>query len=60
MCSSDLTGEEALAVTGRGLSTDIIAASIEAYLIALNKLDGPALGDVSSASVRRTAMHNLT
>ena len=54
------TGEEALAVTGRGLSTDIIAASIEAYLIALNKLDGPALGDVSSASVRRTAMHNLT
>ena len=30
------------------------------YLIALNKLDGPALGDVSSASVRRTAMHNLT
>ena len=53
-------GDEPLVVTGRGLSTDIIAASIEAYLVALNKLDGPIASDVGAASVRRTAMHRLS
>ena len=47
--SSD-TGPGALVVSGHGLSTNIIEASIEAYLVAVNKLHG-AEGASSSAFV---------
>jgi 2-isopropylmalate synthase len=47
--SSDV-GPGALVVSGHGLSTNIIEASIEAYLVAVNKLHG-AGGASSSAFV---------
>jgi 2-isopropylmalate synthase len=47
--SSDV-GPGALVVSGHGLSTNIIEASIEAYLVAVNKLHGAA-GASSSAFV---------
>jgi 2-isopropylmalate synthase len=47
--SSDV-GPGALVVSGHGLSTNIIEASIEAYLVAVNKLHG-ASGAASSAFV---------
>jgi len=47
--SSDV-GPGALIVSGHGLSTNIIEASIEAYLVAVNKLHGAA-GASSSAYV---------
>ena len=47
--SSDV-GPGALIVSGHGLSTNIIEASIEAYLVAVNKLHG-ATGPASSAFV---------
>jgi 2-isopropylmalate synthase len=47
--SSD-EGPGALVVSGHGLSTNIIEASIEAYLVAVNKLHG-AQGQSSSAFV---------
>ena len=47
--SSD-EGPGALVVSGHGLSTNIIEASIEAYLVAVNKLHG-AQGAASSAFV---------
>ena len=47
--SSDV-GPGALIVSGHGLSTNIIEASIEAYLVAVNKLHGAA-GASSSAFV---------
>jgi 2-isopropylmalate synthase len=47
--SSD-EGPGALVVSGHGLSTNIIEASIEAYLVAVNKLHG-AGGASSSAFV---------
>ncbi|HEY8239753.1 MAG TPA: 2-isopropylmalate synthase [Candidatus Limnocylindrales bacterium] len=47
--SSD-EGPGALIVSGHGLSTNIIEASIEAYLVAVNKLHG-AQGQASSAFV---------
>ena len=47
--SSDV-GPGALVVSGHGLSTNIIEASIEAYLVAVNKLHGAA-GAASSAFV---------
>jgi 2-isopropylmalate synthase len=47
--SSDV-GPGALIVSGHGLSTNIIEASIEAYLVAVNKLHG-AQGSASSAFV---------
>jgi 2-isopropylmalate synthase len=47
--SSDV-GPGALIVSGHGLSTNIIEASIEAYLVAVNKLHG-ASGSAASAFV---------
>ncbi len=44
-------GPGALIVTGHGLSTNIIEASLEAYLVAVNKLHGAEIGSVSSAFV---------
>ena len=53
--SSDV-GPGVLVVSGHGLSTDIIEASIEAYLVAANKLHGAEINGVSVAFVaRRTA-----
>jgi 2-isopropylmalate synthase len=43
-------GPGALVVSGHGLSTNIIEASIEAYLVAVNKLHGSS-GASSSAFV---------
>ena len=49
-------GPGALVVSGHGLSTNIIEASIEAYLVALNKLHGAEIGPASPAFVvQRTA-----
>ncbi len=48
--SSDV-GPGALIVTGHGLSTNIIEASIEAYLVAVNKLHGAEINGVSVAFV---------
>ena len=45
------TGPGALTVTGHGLSTNIIEASLEAYLVATNKLHGAEIGPVSPAFV---------
>ncbi len=44
--SSDV-GPGALVVSGHGLSTNIIEASIEAYLVAVNKLHGAGIGSAS-------------
>ncbi len=49
------TGTGAFTVTGHGLSTNIIEASLEAYLVAVNKLHGAEIGSVSSAFVARTS-----
>jgi 2-isopropylmalate synthase len=46
--SSD-DGAGALVVSGHGLSTNIIEASLEAYLVALNKLHGAGIGPASPA-----------
>jgi 2-isopropylmalate synthase len=46
--SSD-EGAGALVVSGHGLSTNIIEASIEAYLVAVNKLHGASIGPASPA-----------
>ena len=46
--SSD-EGPGALVVTGHGLSTNIIEASLEAYLVAVNKLHGAEINGVSVA-----------
>jgi len=48
--SSDV-GPGALVVSGHGLSTNIIEASIQAYLVALNKLHGAGIGSASPAFV---------
>ena len=48
--SSD-EGPGALIVTGHGLSTNIIEASLEAYLVAVNKLHGAEINGVSVAFV---------
>jgi 2-isopropylmalate synthase len=48
-------GPGALVVSGHGLSTNIIEASIEAYLVAVNKLHGAGIGSASPAySAART------
>ena len=44
--SSDV-GAGALVVSGHGLSTNIIEASLEAYLVAVNKLHGASVGPAS-------------
>ena len=46
--SSD-EGPGALVVSGHGLSTNIIEASLEAYLVAVNKLHGAEINCVDSA-----------
>src|SRR3954449_5665980 len=48
--SSD-EGPGALIVTGHGLSTNIIEASLEAYVVAVNKLHGAEINGVSVAFV---------
>ena len=48
--SSD-DGPGALVVSGHGLSTNIIEASIQAYLVAVNKLHGAGIGAASPAFV---------
>jgi 2-isopropylmalate synthase len=53
--SSD-EGAGALIVTGHGLSTNIIEASLEAYLVAANKLHGAEINGIEVAFVgKRTA-----
>jgi 2-isopropylmalate synthase len=53
--SSD-EGAGALVVTGHGLSTNIIEASLDAYLVAANKLHGAEINGIEVAFVgRRTA-----
>jgi 2-isopropylmalate synthase len=44
-------GPGALTVSGHGLSTNIIEASLEAYLVAMNKLHGAEIGLVAGAFV---------
>ena len=44
-------GPGALVVTGHGLSTNIIEASLEAYLVAINKLHGAEIDGVAAAFV---------
>ncbi len=50
--SSD-EGPGALVVSGHGLSTNIIEASLEAYLVAVNKLHGAEINGVSVAFASR-------
>ena len=52
--SSD-EGPGALVVTGHGLSTNIIEASLEAYIVAVNKLHGAEINGVSVGVRRRRA-----
>ena len=53
-------GSGAFTVTGHGLSTNIIEASLEAYLVAINKLHGAEIGgSVGSAFVARTSAEEL-
>jgi len=56
--SSD-EGPGALAVSGHGLSTNIIEASLQAYLVALNKLHGAEIGLVAGAFVGPEAADKL-
>jgi len=53
------TGPGALAVSGHGLSTDIIEASLEAYLVAVNKLHGAEIGPASPAFVAQRTPEEL-
>jgi 2-isopropylmalate synthase len=52
-------GPGALVVSGHGLSTNIIEASLEAYLVAINKLHGAEIGSVGSAFAGRAAAEDL-
>lgn len=52
-------GPGALVVTGHGLSTNIIEASLEAYLVALNKLHGASIGSASAAFVSPRTVEEL-
>jgi len=56
--SSD-EGPGALVVTGHGLSTNIIEASLEAYLVATNKLHGAEINGVEVAFVGRRVVEEL-
>jgi 2-isopropylmalate synthase len=56
--SSD-EGPGALVVTGHGLSTNIIEASLEAYLVAANKLHGAEINGVEVAFVGRREAEEL-
>jgi len=52
-------GPGAMVVSGHGLSTNIIEASLEAYLVAINKLHGATIGSVGSAFVGRSAAEDM-
>ena len=52
-------GPGALVVSGHGLSTNIIEASLEAYLVAINKLHGAEIGLVAGAFVGPESAENL-
>jgi 2-isopropylmalate synthase len=52
-------GPGALVVSGHGLSTNIIEASLEAYLVAINKLHGAEIGSVGSAFVGRAGAEDM-
>jgi len=56
--SSD-EGPGALVLTGHGLSTNIIEASLEAYLVAANKLHGAEINGVGVAFVGRRIAEEL-
>jgi 2-isopropylmalate synthase len=56
--SSD-EGPGALVVSGHGLSTNIIEASLEAYLVATNKLHGAEINGVDAAFVTRSRAEDL-
>jgi 2-isopropylmalate synthase len=56
--SSD-EGPGALVVSGHGLSTNIIEASLEAYLVAVNKLHGAEINGVAVAFVAQRAADEL-
>lgn len=56
--SSD-EGPGALIVSGHGLSTNIIEASLEAYLVATNKLHGAEINGVAAAFVSGTVAEDL-
>jgi 2-isopropylmalate synthase len=56
--SSD-EGPGALVVTGHGLSTNIIEASLEAYLVAANKLHGAEINGIEVAFVGRRMAEEL-
>jgi 2-isopropylmalate synthase len=56
--SSD-EGPGALVVSGHGLSTNIIEASIEAYLVAANKLHGAEINGVAVAFVAPRSVEEL-
>jgi 2-isopropylmalate synthase len=56
--SSD-EGPSALVVSGHGLSTNIIEASLEAYLVATNKLHGAEINGVDAAFVTRPQAEDL-
>ena len=52
-------GPGALVVTGHGLSTNIIEASLEAYLVAANKLHGAEINGISVAFVGGRSAEDL-
>jgi 2-isopropylmalate synthase len=56
--SSD-EGPGALVVSGHGLSTNIIEASLDAYLVAVNKLHGAEINGVSVAFVAPRTVEDL-
>jgi 2-isopropylmalate synthase len=56
--SSD-EGPGALVVTGHGLSTNIIEASLEAYLVATNKLHGAEIAGASGAFVSQRSIEEM-
>jgi 2-isopropylmalate synthase len=56
--SSD-EGPGALVVSGHGLSTNIIEASLEAYLVATNKLHGAEINGVAAAFVSKAMAEDL-
>jgi 2-isopropylmalate synthase len=56
--SSD-EGDNPFVVSGHGLSTNIIEASLEAYLVAVNKLHGAEIGGASGAFVTPRSAEEL-
>jgi len=56
--SSD-SGKGALTVSGHGLSTNIIEASLDAYLVAINKLHGAEISSVRAAFVGRAPAEEM-